>query len=88
MKAINFIKQHRIWKSGCPINHKDLAELMEQYLVAATSDRTAERADEALRELKKYNRIHNDLEAYLYEIIQWGLREQAIRPNPKDFGIE
>jgi len=42
---------------------------------------------EALEILKKYNRLRNDLEAYLYYVIEWALGEGP-KPNPKDYGIE
>ena len=46
-----------------------------------------ERKTEALKILKHYNRMHNDLEAYLYHVAEWGLG-LCPRPNPKHFGVE
>ena len=34
------------------------------------------RAYEALREINKYNRIHNDLEAYLFDLAEWGMGDE------------
>lgn len=42
---------------------------------------------EALEILKKYNPLHNDLEAYLYAVADWGLGIEEEKPNPEDFGI-
>lgn len=41
----------------------------------------------ALEILKKFNRLKNDTDAYLYEIILWGLGESNNKPNPEDYGI-
>ncbi len=41
---------------------------------------------EALKILWTYNPIRNDLDAYLLDVINWGLGKQG-KPNPKDFGI-
>lgn len=45
------------------------------------------REKEALEILKKFNRLRNDLDAYLYEVIEWGLG-MASKPDPKRFGVE
>jgi hypothetical protein len=42
---------------------------------------------EALEEIKKYNRLRNDLDAYLYEVADWGLGIRKEPPNPEDYGI-
>ena len=47
-----------------------------------------EKAIEALQILKRYNRLRNDLEAYLFEIINYGLNFRSEKPNPNDYGIE
>ena len=41
----------------------------------------------ALNILKLYNPLRNDLDAYLLDIIEWGLGE-CERPDPKDFGLQ
>lgn len=46
-----------------------------------------ENAIEALKIINKFNRIRNDIEAYLYSIAEWGIGK-APKPDPKDFGIE
>lgn len=46
-----------------------------------------ERTDEAFGILIKYNRISNDLGAYLFDVAEWGMGKRD-RPNPADFGIE
>ena len=44
-------------------------------------------AREALEEIQKYNRIGNDLDAYLYELTEWALGKQEEKPNPKNYGV-
>lgn len=44
-------------------------------------------AIEALQIINKYNPIHNDLEAYLDLVAEWGMGKGP-KPNPKDFGID
>lgn len=45
------------------------------------------KAIEALEEIKKYNRLRNDLDAYLYEVTNWGLGIREKAPDPDDYGI-
>ena len=47
-----------------------------------------EKAREALREINQYNLIHNDLEAYLYEVTKWGLGVLDEKPKLEDFGLK
>lgn len=42
----------------------------------------------ALTEIQRYNNINNDRDAYLYELADWALGEQAERPDPVQFGLE
>ena len=42
----------------------------------------------ALEEIKKYNGLRNDLDAYLYELIEWALGEVDKKPKPESFGLE
>ena len=46
-----------------------------------------DRAYTAITILQKYNRIHNDLEAYLWEVAEWGSGIRKDKPNPKDYGV-
>ena len=46
-----------------------------------------EKAIEALEEIKKFNRLHNDLDAYLYEIANWGLGIIKDKPDKEDYGL-
>lgn len=41
---------------------------------------------EVLKILKKYNRLRNDWDAYLLELIKYGLGEGS-KPNLKDYGF-
>ena len=45
------------------------------------------RAHAALQEINRYNRMHNDLEAYLFEIAKWGMGETEEHPKPESFGL-
>ena len=45
------------------------------------------RYEEAIRIVMKYNRLHNDLDAYLYEICEWAIGEVPLKPKAEDFGI-
>ena len=42
----------------------------------------------AIEEINKFNCIHNDLEAYLYDLASWGIGEIKTRPNPEGFGLK
>ena len=44
-------------------------------------------ATEALKILKKYNPLRHDTDAYLFEIVDWGLGKRE-KPSPVDFGIQ
>ena len=46
-----------------------------------------ERAQEALYILREFNNIKNDTDAYLWDIIEWGLGERRERPVPQQYGI-
>jgi hypothetical protein len=46
------------------------------------------RACEALSEISRYNRVRNDLEAYLADVAEWGMGEMEDRPNPTLFGLQ
>ena len=62
-------------------------EIDEEVAVAnARLIASAPRMKEALEEIKESLPIKNDLDAYLYELTKWALRE-GVRPNPEDFGV-
>ncbi len=46
------------------------------------------RQKEAFRILQKYNRLHNDRDAYLYEVVRWATIPAISKPDPKDYGLE
>ena len=46
-----------------------------------------ERTYTALAEINKHNPIHNDLEAYLFDLAEWGMYKSEKRPLPKSFGL-
>ena len=44
------------------------------------------KAIEALKEYQEFNRIRNDLDAYLFELGEWA-EDKGEKPNRKDFGV-
>ncbi len=44
-----------------------------------------DRMREALEEIKKFNVLRNDIDAYLYEMVNWGLGINKGKPNPQDY---
>lgn len=42
----------------------------------------------ALIEIKKYNKLHHDLDGYLFGIAEWGLGERNEKPDPENYGIK
>jgi hypothetical protein len=51
-------------------------------------EESTERLGTALTEIKRFNRIHNDLESYLFDLAEWGLGERDDRPVPSKYGVE
>lgn len=45
------------------------------------------RAILALRLIKSFNYLRNDLDAYLFEVYLCGIGEREDWPDPKDYGI-
>ena len=45
------------------------------------------RAYAALEEINRYNCIHNDSEAYLFDVAEWGMGQSAKLPSAVDFGL-
>lgn len=66
--------------------HWVLADSKDAELFKATQLKL-ERAHTALKEIKKYNPLHNDLEAYLYDMAEWGMGNLEVRPSPSIFGL-
>lgn len=46
-----------------------------------------EKLREALEAYQEFNRVRNDLDAFLFEFGKWALGEITEKPDPKDFGI-
>lgn len=44
-------------------------------------------AREALQEIKRFNRLNHDTDAYLFDVAKWGLGERESRPTLDEFGI-
>ena len=40
---------------------------------------------EVIKELKKWNKLRNDFDAYLYELCEWGLGEVEEKPDRKTY---
>lgn len=47
-----------------------------------------DRSCDALCILIKYNRLHNDLDAYLHEVAQWGLGRSSTQPTLEAYGLD
>lgn len=56
-------------------------------IVANDSETQLERAKQALLIIRNYNRLRNDLDAYLFEVAQYGLGERQDEPKAEDYGI-
>jgi hypothetical protein len=41
----------------------------------------------ALETIQHYNRVHNDLEAYLYDLAEWGMGKTDTKPDPGSYGL-
>lgn len=46
-----------------------------------------ERLRAALVEIKGFNRLRNDLDAYLFEVAKYALGETDEKPSKKDYGL-
>ena len=46
-----------------------------------------ENATIALKILQKYNHINNDLQAYLYEVGEYGLGNRETLPTREEYGL-
>ena len=81
-QLIRWVKNH-YWDSL--ERHKDL--ILRHMRTFAGTHTIDSRAVEALEIIGTYNRIRNDLEAYLHDVIQWG-QGRGPKPKPEDFGIK
>lgn len=72
-------------QDGANLFRRQSVEKVVNEANAAVSD--LERARAALGILQKYNPLHNDLEAYLLEVGEWGLGQRDDKPDPKNFGV-
>ena len=64
-----------------------ISDILKQVIPKIKRFSAKSRARSALIEINKFNRINDDIEAYLFNIAKWGLGE-AEKPDPKDYGIE
>lgn len=46
-----------------------------------------DKRDEALKIIQAFNGMRNDLDAYLYDIAEWGLGKRKDKPKKEDFGL-
>ena len=53
-----------------------------------TAEKTVKDLQQILKEIQKYNLIKNDLDAYLFELVEFALGRRIDRPEPEDYGIE
>lgn len=54
---------------------------------SAVSVETLVRCKEVLEEMLERNRLRHDLDAYLYDLTEWGLGRETVRPDPKVYGL-
>lgn len=54
---------------------------------AASRIQEGEKAIEALKECRRFNRLNNDLEAYLFSMADWALNNN-VKPDPKNYRVE
>ena len=70
------------------LDEMSLQELRETQAKIETELRKREKEqEEALAILKSFNQLKNDRDVYLYGIIEWGLGESRVKPEPQDFGL-
>jgi len=65
-----------VWMEGIIMNLDDMAKT------------PLFRAVKALREIKQFNRLKNDLDAYLLEVCIYGIGDREDWPESKDYGIK
>jgi hypothetical protein len=53
---------------------------------AASRIQEGEKAIEALKECRRFNKLQNDLEAYLFYMAEWALNNK-MKPDPKNYGV-
>jgi hypothetical protein len=46
-----------------------------------------EKAQAALREIMRFNHLNTDLDAYLFEMAEWGMEIVEDRPRPESYGV-
>ena len=73
------------------MNAVELLKLAEHHLEMIGADGELAcaylRAREALREINRHNRLNNDLDAYLFDLAEWGIGETDERPKLESFGL-
>ena len=47
-----------------------------------------ERLEFALNKYQQYNRLRNDLDAYLDSLARWAMGIDKNKPNPSDYGVD
>ena len=71
------------------MNALQLAELHEDVIsISGELARAFLRAYKALEIINQYNHINNDLQAYLFDLGEWGMGKIEHEPSPADFGLK
>lgn len=47
-----------------------------------------ERMEKVLYRLMDFNNLKNDLDSYLWDLIEFGIGDRRDEPNPLDYGLE
>ena len=66
-------------------NLEDIANL---FAIVNEKTEALNRARAALGIIQKYNHLRNDLDGYLYGVVEWGLGEIPEQPKPESFGLK
>mgnify|MGYP001605110672 CR=1 FL=1 len=63
------------------------AEISRHATTNAKQEEQLQNAVAALEETNRFNSIHNDIEAYLFDVAEWGMGRGKEKPDPKVFGV-
>lgn len=72
------------------MTYKELLQRLDEYGAGHTIPHEAagriRQLEEILAEIKSFNGLRNDRDAYLYDLIEWGQGIEAEKPTAAEFG--
>jgi hypothetical protein len=72
------------------MNHKELLQRLDEYgdghTIPHEAARRIRQLEEILGELKSFNGLRNDSDAYQYHLIEWGQGIEAEKPIATEYG--